>query len=195
MCFQNAVNAISETQILNISWEGHAPDPHIANSCLQYSAHTFGDRIYYLGGRARKWALWQFCPTTEESLKNALPTLLLIQSQTKLGLTFCDFRVLGAQPPIMCAPVQYRQNATDYSTIENQTKDTAILSRPAKRLCQMVYMLNEKLFFQHLEMFFQPYKTIFANCQLTNIKSSSKEYKKFDQKNFKVRPKNLKVRP
>jgi hypothetical protein len=55
-------------------------------------------------------------------------------------------------------------------------------------------MLNEKLFFQHLEMFFQPYKTIFANCQLTNIKSSSKEYKKFDQKNFKVRPKNLKVR-
>jgi hypothetical protein len=25
-----------------------------------------------LGGGQGKWALWQFCPTTEESLKNAL---------------------------------------------------------------------------------------------------------------------------
>jgi hypothetical protein len=24
------------------------------------------------GGARREWALWQFCPTTEESLKNAL---------------------------------------------------------------------------------------------------------------------------
>jgi hypothetical protein len=24
---------------------------------------------YYLGGRARKMGFWQFCPTTEESLK------------------------------------------------------------------------------------------------------------------------------
>jgi hypothetical protein len=29
-------------------------------------------RIYYAGGGQEKWALWQFCPTTEESLKNAL---------------------------------------------------------------------------------------------------------------------------
>jgi hypothetical protein len=27
-----------------------------------------------LGGGQGKWALWQFCPTTEESLKNALQT-------------------------------------------------------------------------------------------------------------------------
>jgi hypothetical protein len=27
---------------------------------------------YYAGGGQEKWALWQFCPTTEESLKNAL---------------------------------------------------------------------------------------------------------------------------
>jgi hypothetical protein len=27
---------------------------------------------YYAGGGKGKWALWQFCPTTEESLKNAL---------------------------------------------------------------------------------------------------------------------------
>jgi hypothetical protein len=25
-----------------------------------------------LGGEQRKWALWQFCPTTEECLKNAV---------------------------------------------------------------------------------------------------------------------------
>jgi hypothetical protein len=48
--------------------------PPLANSHLRYSAHTFGDRmrIYYAGGGQEKWALWQFCPTTEESLKNAL---------------------------------------------------------------------------------------------------------------------------
>ena len=46
----------------------------LANSRLRYSAHTFGDRmrIYYAGGGQEKWALWQFFPTTEESLKNAL---------------------------------------------------------------------------------------------------------------------------
>jgi hypothetical protein len=44
----------------------------LANSCLRYSAHTFGDRILCWGGGQGKWALWQFCPTTEESLKNAL---------------------------------------------------------------------------------------------------------------------------
>jgi hypothetical protein len=44
MCFQNAGNAISETQIFKISWGGMLPDP-LANSCVRYSAHTFGDRI------------------------------------------------------------------------------------------------------------------------------------------------------
>jgi hypothetical protein len=68
MCSQNAGNAISETQILKISWGGMPPDP-LAILCLRYSAHTFGDRILSWG----KWALWQFgSPTTEESLKNAL---------------------------------------------------------------------------------------------------------------------------
>jgi hypothetical protein len=68
----HAGNAISEIQILKISWGGHAPSFNLlANSCLRYSAHTFGDRMLCLG-RERKMALWQFCPTTEESLKNAL---------------------------------------------------------------------------------------------------------------------------
>jgi hypothetical protein len=31
-------------------------------------SHTFEDRILSRGGQV-KWALWQFCPTTEESLK------------------------------------------------------------------------------------------------------------------------------
>ena len=73
MCSQNAGNAISENQILKISWGGgHAPTFNpLANSCLRYSAHNFGDRILCWEGQG-KWALWQFCPTTEESLKNAL---------------------------------------------------------------------------------------------------------------------------
>jgi hypothetical protein len=57
MCFQNAGNAISETQILKISWGGMLPDP-LAYSCLRYSAPTFGDRILSLGvGVQGKWAL------------------------------------------------------------------------------------------------------------------------------------------
>jgi hypothetical protein len=72
MFSQNAGNAISETQILKISW-GACPQTPLANSCLLYSAHTTAI-AYYPGGKAsRKWALWQICPTTEESLKNALP--------------------------------------------------------------------------------------------------------------------------
>jgi hypothetical protein len=76
MCSQNAGNAISENQILKISWGGHAPtcpppSTPLANSCLRYSAHTFGDRILCWEGQG-KWALWQLCLTTEESLKNAL---------------------------------------------------------------------------------------------------------------------------
>jgi hypothetical protein len=35
--------------------------------------HTFGDRMLSWGrGGEEKWALRQFCPTTEESLKDAL---------------------------------------------------------------------------------------------------------------------------
>jgi hypothetical protein len=44
MCYQNAVNAISETQILNISW-GACPHTPLANSCrrtrLTFSAITY----------------------------------------------------------------------------------------------------------------------------------------------------------
>jgi hypothetical protein len=43
------------------------PDPPSQLSHLRRS-HT----NTILGGRQGKWALWQFCPTTEESLKNAL---------------------------------------------------------------------------------------------------------------------------
>jgi hypothetical protein len=66
MCSQNAGNAISETQILNISWGGcpQTPPPSQLTSLCTI-----------LGGR-REWARWQFCPTTEESLKNALENLL-----------------------------------------------------------------------------------------------------------------------
>ena len=76
MCSQNAGNAISETHILEISWED-MPQTPLADSCLRYSAHTFGDRILSWGGGQGKWALWQFCPTTEESLKNALTCLAI----------------------------------------------------------------------------------------------------------------------
>jgi hypothetical protein len=65
MCSQNAGNAISETQNLKISWGGatRACGTRVTPSAI----------AYYPGGRARrKWALLQFCPTTEESLKNAL---------------------------------------------------------------------------------------------------------------------------
>ena len=48
MCSQNAGDAISETHILRISWEGMPPEP-VANFCLRYSAHTFGDRILSCG--------------------------------------------------------------------------------------------------------------------------------------------------
>ena len=40
----------------------------VLGSHLQHS-HTI------LGGGQGKWALWQFCPTTGKSLKNALPSL------------------------------------------------------------------------------------------------------------------------
>jgi hypothetical protein len=70
MCSQSAGNIISETQISNISWRGHAPHP-LAKSCLWYSVHPFSDRILSWG-RQGKWTIWQFCPSTEESLKNAL---------------------------------------------------------------------------------------------------------------------------
>jgi hypothetical protein len=49
MFSQNTGNAISETQILKISW-GHAPaQTPLANSCLRYSPHTLGDRILSWG--------------------------------------------------------------------------------------------------------------------------------------------------
>jgi hypothetical protein len=73
MCSQNAGNAISETQILKISCGGTCPQlqsPQLNRACgilLTPSAIA-----YYAGVGRGKWALWQFCPTTEESLKNAL---------------------------------------------------------------------------------------------------------------------------
>jgi hypothetical protein len=71
-CSQNAGNVISETQILKISW-GACPQTPLANSSLRFSAHTFGDRKLSWG-RTRKMGPLAvlFCPTTEESLKNAL---------------------------------------------------------------------------------------------------------------------------
>ena len=75
MCSQtDAGNVISEKKILKFPGE-HAPSSiPLANSCLRYSAHIFGARIL-CWGRARKMgplAVLPNCPTTEESLKNAL---------------------------------------------------------------------------------------------------------------------------
>jgi hypothetical protein len=70
MCSQNAGKAICETQILKISW-GHAPrPPWLTRACDSRLTPSASHTI--LGGEQRKWALWQFCPTTEECLKNAL---------------------------------------------------------------------------------------------------------------------------
>jgi hypothetical protein len=61
MCSQNAGNAISETHILKISWEGMPPDP-VANFCLWYSAHTFGDRILSWGVGKENGPFGSFAP-------------------------------------------------------------------------------------------------------------------------------------
>ena len=58
----------------------------LTNSCLRYSAHTFGDCIL-CWGRARKWALWQFFPTTEESLKKCTASYSLLWIILNLMLT------------------------------------------------------------------------------------------------------------
>ena len=51
---------------------GSMPPDILADSCLRYSAHTFGDRILPRGEGKERMGPWQFSPTTEESLKNAL---------------------------------------------------------------------------------------------------------------------------
>jgi hypothetical protein len=61
MCFQNAGNAISETHILEISWEG-IPQTTLANWCLRYSAHTFGDRILSWGEGKENGPFGSFSP-------------------------------------------------------------------------------------------------------------------------------------
>ena len=71
MCSQNAGNAISETQVLKISW-GTCPhaDP-LSQACGTRGSHLRRSHTI-LGEGQGKWTLWQFCPTTEESLKSAL---------------------------------------------------------------------------------------------------------------------------
>jgi hypothetical protein len=76
MCSQNAGKRDPNFKNF-LRWA--CPQTPTANLCLRYSAHTFGDRILsWRGGHAGKWALWQFCPTTEESLKNALEKIIII---------------------------------------------------------------------------------------------------------------------
>ena len=53
---------------------GGIPPYPLANSCLRHSPRTSHT---ILGGGQGKWPPWQFCPTTEESLKNALSQLVL----------------------------------------------------------------------------------------------------------------------
>jgi hypothetical protein len=88
---QNAGNAISETQILKISWGACPARTPLAISCLQHSAHTFGDRMHTILGEGQgKWALWQLCPTTEESLKNALFYGKYVTLAIEPGFRVCD---------------------------------------------------------------------------------------------------------
>ena len=72
---QNAGNAISESQILKISW-GACParPPLLSRACG--TRLTPSAIAYYPGGGQGKWALWQFCPTTEESLKKCTVEIL-----------------------------------------------------------------------------------------------------------------------
>jgi hypothetical protein len=60
MCSQNAGNAISETQILKIPWA--CPQIPLANLCLWYSAHTFGDRILSWGEGKENGPFGSFAP-------------------------------------------------------------------------------------------------------------------------------------
>jgi hypothetical protein len=48
------------------------PSPQLTRACGTQPHFRRSHTIQ--GGGQGKWALWQFCPTTEESLKNALPT-------------------------------------------------------------------------------------------------------------------------
>ena len=72
------------------------PNP-LANSGLRHSAHTFGE-----GGGQGKLALWQFCPATEESLKNALyfgdPTTKL--KSKKNVLPNLKYQLKNKYPPL-----------------------------------------------------------------------------------------------
>ena len=72
-------------------WGGMHPDP-LTNLYLWYSAHTFGEHILSCGGGCGqgKWALWQFCPTTEESLKNAMAVNTKLTS--KVPFLFGNFQ-------------------------------------------------------------------------------------------------------
>jgi hypothetical protein len=61
----------TETQISKISCVSMPPDPSIQLVPAALGSHL--QRSHTILGRGQgKWALWQFCPTTEESLKNAL---------------------------------------------------------------------------------------------------------------------------
>jgi hypothetical protein len=71
MYSQNAWNAISETHIEGMPRA--CRQTPVANFCLRYSAHTFGDRILSWGEGKENGPFGSFAsPTTEESLKNAL---------------------------------------------------------------------------------------------------------------------------
>ena len=71
MCSQNAGNAISQRPIFKIFPGVHAPKPPSQLGPAVLGSHLRRSHTV-LGGGQGKWALWQFCPTTEESLKNAL---------------------------------------------------------------------------------------------------------------------------
>jgi hypothetical protein len=63
------------------SCAGVCPQTSLANLCLRHSPHNFGDHLLPWGRSQGKLALWQFCPTTEESLKNALSSTVTLSVQ------------------------------------------------------------------------------------------------------------------
>ena len=93
MCSQNAGNATLETRILKIIWGCPQTPPSYSNSVPVVLGSHLGQSHIILGkGGQGKQALWQFCPTTEESLKNALTECKDVDPRTLSSpITFTTF--------------------------------------------------------------------------------------------------------
>ena len=104
--------AISETQILKISW-GMPPTP-IANCATRLTRSHLRCSHTIVGGGQGKWALLQFCPTTEESLKNALSPSITktdFSKSFKVLLEWLKITLSGSMVvPFVDSAPNYRRN-------------------------------------------------------------------------------------